>query len=110
MDRARALSLCGYSAIGICCGTADLRSVLNPATRSLSPLDNGHTALKAPGGGCLEQSGAGFEGGAGGLIIAVCNATSPAQTFAYDTTTLQLKQVSSGHCVDVHASGPIVWM
>ena len=66
--------------------------------------------LSAPGGGCLKQQGAGFEGGAGGLIIAECNTTDPAQAFAYNATTLQLKQPSSRHCVDVHAAGPIVWM
>ena len=77
--------------------------------RTLSPLDNGDTALKAPGGGCLEQFGNGYEGGDGGLIIADCNTTNPAQTFKYNSSTLQLKQ-ASGHCVDVHASGPIVWM
>ena len=52
----------------------------------------------------------GFEGGAGGLVVAPCNATNPAQIFSYDPATLQLKQVSSKHCVDVHAQGPIVWM
>jgi len=77
---------------------------------SLSPLANGNTAVKAPGGGCLMQQGPGFEGGAGGLILADCNATSPAQIFSYNQTTFQLTQVSSKHCVDVHGGGPIVWM
>eukprot|EP01050_Picozoa_sp_SAG11_P043567 SAG11_NODE_20694_length_440_cov_0.756598_1_plen_82_part_10 len=62
------------------------------------------------GGGCLTQRGSGFQGGAGGLVIAECNGTDPSQTFTYDTTTSQLRQVSSKHCVDVHSGGPIVWM
>jgi hypothetical protein len=37
-------------------------------------------ALAAPGGGCLEVHGGGYQGGAGGLIVAACNATDPAQT------------------------------
>lgn len=84
---------------------------LKQAGWSLKPLaSTTHVALGAPGGGCLKQQGAGFEGGAGGLIIADCNITDPAQIFDYDATTMQLKQVSTKHCVDVHASGPIVWM
>jgi hypothetical protein len=67
-------------------------------------------ALAAPGGGCLTQRGSGFQGGAGGLLIAECNGTDPAQTFTYNPTTFQLVQVSSKHCVDVHSGGPIVWM
>eukprot|EP01052_Picozoa_sp_SAG31_P080530 SAG31_NODE_40339_length_281_cov_0.906593_1_plen_93_part_11 len=43
-------------------------------------------ALTAPGGGCLTQRGAGFQGGAGGLVIAACNATDPAQIFSYNST------------------------
>ena len=72
--------------------------------------DGSLVALTAPGGGCLTQSGHGFPGGAGGLIVADCNGTDPAQTFHYNSTTFQLVQVSSKHCVDVHSGGPIVWM
>ena len=77
---------------------------------SLKTLSPTTAALAAPGGGCLAQQGGGFPGGAGGLTITACNATDPAQVFSYDASTKQLKQVSSGHCVDVHSGGPIVWM
>ena len=83
---------------------------LKQAGWSLKPLAGGDVALGAPTGGCLAVQGRGFPGGAGGTVIAVCNATDPAQTFAYSTTTQQLRQPSSGHCVDVHSGGPIVWM
>jgi len=66
-------------------------------------------ALAAPGGGCLKVQGHGYPGGAGGLVIAVCNSTDPAQSFTYDTSTKQLK-TPSGRCVDVHSGGPIVWL
>jgi hypothetical protein len=72
--------------------------------------DGSSVALAAPGGGCLTQRGHGFPGGAGGLVIAECNGTDPSQTFHYNSTTFQLVQVSSKHCVDVHSGGPIVWM
>ena len=57
-----------------------------------------------------------------GLELTILGASSPpthpprasqqdtAQQFSYDGTTFQLKQPTSGHCVDVHSGGPIVWM
>ena len=41
--------------------------------------------------------------------MVACNASDAAQAFEYNEDT-QLKQPSSGHCVDVHSGGPIVWM
>ena len=72
----------------------------NPQLRqsgwSLKPLPGsaGDVALGAPGGGCLKVQGAGFAGGAGGLIIADCNTTDPAQTFTYDDSTFQVHIVA----------------
>ena len=65
----------------------------------------GQVSVVAPGGGCLAAQGAGFAGGAGGLVIAECNATSPRQMWKYDPQTLQLSQFPRGHCVDVHSGG-----
>jgi len=76
---------------------------------SMAGADGASVALVAPGGGCLKQQGHGYPGGAGGLVIAQCNDTDATQTFTYDNTTKQLKSMS-GHCVDVHSGGPIVWM
>ena len=86
----------------------------NPALKqtgwSLKPLaggGGGTTAVGGPGGGCLTVKGAGYAGGAGGLVLADCNATDRAQIFTYDEATLELKQVSTGHCVDVHSGGAV---
>ena len=92
-------------------------SVQTVASRATSTFtgDVGNSSgvvLVAPGGGCLTVKGAGYPGGAGGLVIAPCNVSDPSQIFEsseLDNKTM-LKQRSSGHCVDVHANGPIVWM
>ena len=92
---------------------------LKQAGWSLTPLPNAPApksrtatavSLEAPGGGCLRIQGRGYPGGAGGTVIAKCNATDGAQHFEYDTATTQLRDPKSGHCVDVHSGGPIVWM
>ena len=70
--------------------------------------DTKRVALMSPiPGGCLERRGGGARGGAGGLVIGECDG-SDAQAFTYDETSQQL--AASGHCVDVHNGGPIVWM
>ena len=58
----------------------------------------------------MRGHGGGARGGAGGLIAATCNATDARQIFAYNSSSHQLMHVASGHCVDVHSGGPIVWM
>jgi len=92
---------------------------LKQAGWSLAPLPNAPkptsptataVSLAAPGGGCLRIQGGGYPGGAGGTVVVKCNATDAAQQFEYDTATLQLRDPKSGHCVDVHSGGPIVWM
>ena len=73
----------------------------------MSPMDGvdpAAVALVAPGGGCLRVQGSGYPGGAGGLVIARCNETDPAQAFSFDVTSKQLK-TASGRCVDVHSGG-----
>jgi len=70
----------------------------------------GEVMLQAPGGGCLTVQGAGYPGGAGGLVIARCNSSYAAQGFKYDEATKQISSVSNGRCVDIHSGGPILWM
>jgi len=78
---------------------------------SLAALSQGAGfQVKAPQGGCLTLAGAGYPGGAGGLAVTPCNSTTPLQQFKYDAGTKQLVSTSSGHCVDIHSGGPIVWM
>ena len=79
-------------------------------TRSVpaGSVPEGKVSLVAPGGGCLKVQGRGAPGGAGGLVVAACNATDDAQAFAYNASTMQLSQ--GGRCVDVHSGGPIVWI
>jgi hypothetical protein len=86
----------------------------NPALKqtgwALKPIgaeSGGSSSSDDPDGSLVALT---FPGGAGGLIVADCNGTDPAQTFHYNSTTFQLVQVSSKHCVDVHSGGPIVWM
>jgi hypothetical protein len=84
---------------------------LKQAGWSLKAVDGNLSSVVAPGGGCLMRQGAGYAGGAGGLIIAACNASSPAQTFVYDAASKQLATASGRKlCVDVHSGVPIVWM
>ena len=90
----------------VCESTSETKRTHDSGIR---PADN-TTALRAPGGGCLRVQGGGYPGGAGGLVVVACNASDAAQAFQYSADTLQLKQPSSGHCVDVHSGGPIVWM
>jgi hypothetical protein len=66
----------------------------------------GKTALVGPSGGCLKIQGRGFPGGAGGLLLATCNSSDPAQAFSYNGTTKHLSQYPKGNCVDVHSGGP----
>lgn len=84
----------------------------NPSLRqtgwSMKTLDADSVQVLAPGGGCLKVQGGGAPGGAGGLVIANCNSTDTSQLFSWDKDNLQLK--NNGHCVDMHAGGPIAWM
>jgi len=55
----------------------------------------------APNGGCLHVKGS-------RTAVVDCKSTDSAQQFTYDPKTLQLQQ--NKRCVDVHESGPLVWM
>ena len=65
---------------------------------------------QAPGGGCLAIHGAGYPGGAGGLLLAECNSSDASQAFTYDAAAKQLAQSPRSNGVDVHNNGPLVWM
>ena len=72
-----------------------------------------HVALVGPAvngltESCLKVEGRGYPGGRGGLLLAPCNSSDPAQAFSYNATTQQLSHSQS--CVDVHGGGPLVWM
>jgi len=82
-----------------------------PTSGPVAGKTDDKVALVGPGGGCLEQRGGGYPGGAGALVLSECNASKSVQQFTYNASTGLLRStVAPSNCVDVHGGGPIVWM